>query len=123
MKLIIDMNLSPMWKAVFEESGHDAEHWINVGEPTSRDEEILAWAVANNAVLFTNDLDFGAILAASHAKAPSVLQVRDEDLMPSATKDIVLNAIAQFERELKEGAIVVLEPWRNRCRILPLKRD
>lgn len=76
MKLLIDMNLSPAWVDVFERQGWQAFHWSAVGEPGALDRVILSWARENEYVVFTHDLDFGAILAATNADAPSVIQVR-----------------------------------------------
>ncbi len=42
----------------------------------------MEWAKTNSHIVFTHDLDFGAILAATNAIAPSVIQVRTQDVMP-----------------------------------------
>jgi len=36
----------------------------------------MAWALANGHVVFSHDLDFGAMLELTHANGPSVVQVR-----------------------------------------------
>jgi predicted nuclease of predicted toxin-antitoxin system len=63
MKILIDMNLSPSWKSVLLNSGIHAVHWIEIGKPNASDSEILNWATLNNFIVFSHDLDFGAILA------------------------------------------------------------
>ena len=80
----------------------------------------LRWAEKHARVLFTHDLDFGAILAATNAAGPSVLQRRDEDPLPEAHAQLVLHAPCQFEVELTGGALVSIEPGRARARVLPL---
>ena len=82
MKLIIDMNLSPRWVGVLASVGIEAAHWSTVGAKNAPDSEIMAYARANNHVVLTHDLDFSAILAASHGKKPSVVQIRAEDVSP-----------------------------------------
>ena len=67
MKILIDMNLSPAWVSVLEDAGHTASHWSAIGSMNAPDREILSWAKMNGYVLFTHDLDFGAILAATAA--------------------------------------------------------
>ncbi len=37
MKLLIDMNLSPLWVSVLEEAGWKAVHWTHVGAPNASD--------------------------------------------------------------------------------------
>jgi len=43
MKLLLDINLSPAWEAVFSAQG-GARHWMNVGAATAMDSEIMEWA-------------------------------------------------------------------------------
>lgn len=33
MKLLLDMNLSPLWVEALEEQGYEAVHWSRVGAP------------------------------------------------------------------------------------------
>ncbi|RJP35191.1 MAG: hypothetical protein C4527_00980 [Candidatus Omnitrophota bacterium] len=61
-KILIDMNLSPKWKLVFEQAGFEALHWSEIGEPDALDETIMEWSRSNGYIVFTNDLDFNAIL-------------------------------------------------------------
>ena len=89
MKILIDMNLSPEWVAVFKENGFEAVHWSQVGDQRASDRKIMQWARAKGHVVFTNDLDFGAILAATHAQGPSVIQVRTQDVTPEHLGPIV----------------------------------
>jgi predicted nuclease of predicted toxin-antitoxin system len=42
------------------------------------------YAAANGLVIFTNDLDFGALLADREARKPSVIQIRTQDVLPEA---------------------------------------
>lgn len=63
MKILIDMNLPPSWVQVFRQENWEAYHWSAVGSPTAPDSEILEWATDNGCVVFTHDLDFGALLA------------------------------------------------------------
>ena len=76
MKLLLDMNLSPLWVPVLNGHGHECVHWSQIGNPSATDEELMSWARQNEHVIISHDLDFGAILAASNADAPSVLQIR-----------------------------------------------
>src|SRR5438045_2732583 len=99
MKLLVDMNLSPDWVAVLEPAGWETLHWSNVGNPRATDFEIMAWAKQNGCVVFTHDLDFGTMLALTQAEGPSVIQVRTQDVTPSAIGKLVVGALKQFESE------------------------
>jgi predicted nuclease of predicted toxin-antitoxin system len=84
MKLVVDMNLSPSWGDRLAQRGFEAIHWSAIGAPTAPDDEILVWARAQGFVVITNDLDFSAILAATSGRAPSVIQIRMQDLISDA---------------------------------------
>ena len=116
------MNLSPAWVAALRAIGFESVHWSSVGDPRASDRELLEYAQAAGYVVFTNDLDFGTILAASAAASPSVIQVRAADLTPARLGPLVQNALAQYAEWLETGALITIEAARLRARILPLKK-
>ena len=80
----------------------------------------MAWAAANGYVVVTHDLDFSAILAVTQGVAPSVVQIRAEDVSPSVIGTIVVGALHQMESELEAGALLSIDDKTMRLRILPL---
>ncbi len=120
MKILIDMNLSPEWVAVFKRYGWEAAHWSSVGDPQANDFTLMEWARANNYIVFTHDLDFGAILAVTHAEGPSVFQIRTQDVTPNNLEKHVFNVLHQYKASLKRGVLIVLDEDKARVRILPL---
>jgi len=82
----------------------------------------MPWAVDNGHVVLTHDLDFGAILAATKAEGPSVVQIRTQDVLPEAMESLLVQILQRHGEELEIGALVVLEEARSRVRILPLSR-
>ncbi len=122
MTLVLDMNLTPDWVAILTRAGHDAVHWSSVGSPRAKDHEILTWARERKQVVFTHDLDFGAILAATNADAPSVLQVRTQDPTPKHCGEMILNTLERHAEALAEGALISVDENRARIRMLPLRR-
>ena len=120
MKLLIDMNLSPRWVSILGDAGFEATHWSTLGRSNASDTEIMAFAKANDYVVLTHDLDFGAILAATHGDKPSVVQIRSEDVSPDVIGKSIIVALRQMTAELEEGALVTLDPNRPRLRVLPL---
>jgi predicted nuclease of predicted toxin-antitoxin system len=123
MKVVIDMNLSPAWVSLVERAGHTAKHWSSVGSPNAADREILGWARRNDYVVFTHDLDFGAILAATCANAPSVVQIRTQDPTPSLCAELLFDILRRYAQELSAGALISVDEDRARVHLLPLKRD
>jgi predicted nuclease of predicted toxin-antitoxin system len=120
MKLLVDMNLSPDWAVVLRQAGWETVHWSTIGNHRAADSEIMAWAKQNGHVVFTHDLDFGTILALTQAEGPSVIQVRTQDVTPSAIGKLVVNALRQFQSELDTGALIVIDEAQTRARVLPL---
>ncbi|MCX5804632.1 MAG: DUF5615 family PIN-like protein [Proteobacteria bacterium] len=120
MKLLVDMNLSPRWITLLQDNGFEALHWSNVGKATAHDTEIMSWAAANGYVVLTHDLDFSTILAATQGMAPSVVQVRAEDVSPDVIGGIITGALRQMKAELDAGALLSIDDKTMRLRILPL---
>jgi predicted nuclease of predicted toxin-antitoxin system len=121
VKVLIDMNLSPEWGAIFERAGWESVHWMQVGDAAAPDSELMAWARSGGYLVFTHDLDFGALLAATGAIAPSVIQMRCEDTRPSTMGASIVAAMKAHEEELRCGALVTVDPRRRRITLLPLK--
>jgi predicted nuclease of predicted toxin-antitoxin system len=101
--------------------GHDVVHWSEVGDHRATDVAILHWAGEHGRVLVTHDLDFAAILAGTDAPGPSVLQIRDQDLLSGDCVDAIADAIRKAAPALETGAIVTIHEDRSRIRILPLR--
>ncbi|MFM1920287.1 MAG: hypothetical protein RLZZ303_1921 [Candidatus Hydrogenedentota bacterium] len=121
MRILIDMNLSPQWVIPLRDAGLEAEHWSSVGAPGATDATILEWAKSNGFVVFTHDLDFGALLASSHGSAPSVVQVRTQDVMPDRLAPLVVRVIRQHQGAIDSGALITLDESKMRVRILPIE--
>jgi len=121
MKLLLDMNLPPRWVQFLSGQGFECIHWSDVGEYTATDRLIMAYAEEHGYTVFTHDLDFGALLAATRARSPSVIQIRTQNVVPEGIGDLVVNAIRQFAEELQRGALITVDPHRSRVRILPFE--
>ena len=86
------MFLSPRWVDFLVAAGHDAVHWVDVGEPNAPDRMILEHAHHNRLIILTQDLDFGTLLAA--------IEVAGE--------------------HLELGALVTVDPVGHRVTVLPI---
>lgn len=121
MKILIGMNLSPAWVAFLEKNGIKAIHWSSIGTPDAPDRVIFEWAIQNEHIVFTNDLDFGSILASASHKAPSVIQARTDSLLPDTLGSQLLSVLYQFHDELIQGALITFDLQRAKARMLPLR--
>ena len=93
MKFLVDMNLSPGWIDLLVNSGFQAVHWSTIGRGNESDAELMHWAAEHAHVVLTADLDFGAILAATQRRQPSVIQIRADVPTPATAGEAVLSAI------------------------------
>jgi predicted nuclease of predicted toxin-antitoxin system len=122
MKLLLDMNIPPAWVAPLAAAGIEARHWKDIGRHDADDRALMAWAREHGFAVFTHDLDFGALLHATGASAPSVIQLRGEDIRPSTCAAWVIPALAASASEIEQGVLMTLDPRRQRMRLLPLVR-
>jgi predicted nuclease of predicted toxin-antitoxin system len=122
VKVLVDMNLSPSWIAILERHGFPAVHWSAVGKGCESDSVVLGWARENDYLVFTHDLDFGAILASTNASGPSVIQVRTQDVSPGHLGEILVRALREYQEILVQGALITIDESCLRARILPLVR-
>ena len=120
VQLVIDVNLSVEWVDELAKHGWSAVHWSTIGDPRADDAVIMAWALDNDHVVFTHDLDFGTTLALTHAAGPSVLQVRGKNVLPEDIGLVVIAALRQHDAALAAGSLVVVDPKKSRVRVLPL---
>jgi predicted nuclease of predicted toxin-antitoxin system len=120
MRLLADMHVSPRTVAHLRGAGHDAIRVNEVLPANAKDEEIVAYALAQDRVILTQDLDFSRIVAASGLLRPSVISVRLASSRVEHVNDVLdrtLHAISPFT---DEGAIVTVEDSRVRRRMLPV---
>jgi len=120
MKILVDMNLSPSWNSLLEAGGYETKHWSQIGSPGAPDTEIMQWAREYGFVVFTHDLDYGALLFATQTTSPSVIQLRIEDIRPKSVGELVLQALRKAKNQIEQGALVTVDVRKSRIHLLPL---
>ena len=101
--------------------GFAAVHWSDVGKMDDADELIVRWAQLHGHIIFTNDLDFGAILATGGFASPSVVQVRSDSLLPKNIGGQFISILKNHSAALKSGAFVSFDLKKTKLRILPIR--
>lgn len=119
MKILVDMNLSPDWVKVLENAGWETVHWSTVGDMRAPDEVIMSWARENGHIVFTHALDFGVLLALTHAESPSVIQVRTQDVFPEVLGERLVKVLREHQSVLEKGALLTVDEEKSRIRVLP----
>ena len=70
---------------------------VKIGAGNAPDAEILGYAAANDLVVITHDLDFGAILAVARGPKPSVVQIRGGAISPELAARRVVDALKHIQ--------------------------
>lgn len=120
MKLLLDMNIPPGLCEALRNAGWNSVHWSDVGDACASDAAILDYARTHRYVVVSHDLDFSAILSATQAKAPSVVQIRVQDVLSDQFRETLFRVLRQFQAQLESGALLVIDESRSRARLLPV---
>jgi predicted nuclease of predicted toxin-antitoxin system len=86
----------------------------------SKDREIFDYAEKNDMIILSADLDFGTILANTHSRKPSVIIFRLRNPSPEHVNSLLLSNLSIIEKEIMNGAIVIIEDSEIRIRELPI---
>ena len=54
MKILVDMNLSPLWAVYLTGNGIEVVHWAEIGAPDAPDTKIITYAKVNDFTILTN---------------------------------------------------------------------
>ena len=96
MRIQVDMNLAPKWCEILGRHGWEAVHWSTIGNSSAADRVLMQWAAEHNHMVLTHDLDFGALLAATRATGPSVVQIRTQDVLSKRFEESLVTTLLQF---------------------------
>jgi predicted nuclease of predicted toxin-antitoxin system len=121
LRLLVDQNLPYRICEPLAAAGHDVVHVQSVSLDRAEDVEILAHAAREGRIVISSDTDFGALLAASRSRGPSVVLTREVSTLPLADLASLLVAnLPAVADALEAGAIVALTRSAIRVRKLPL---
>lgn len=119
MKFLVDMSISPKTVEFLKKKGYEAVRASDLGMARSKDEEIFNYAIENDMILITADLDFGNILAYTKSRKPSTIIFRLKNPSPENANNLLSSTLPKIE-PLKKGVIVIVEDRRIRIRELPI---
>ena len=123
MKLLLDQGLPRSLVHSLSGSGHPTTHVADLAMAAAPDEDILALAIREHAVIVTMDSDYHTLLALRGLSWPSVIRVREQSLRSDDLLALLLPVLELIETELRAGVAVSLTRRRLRYQRLPVGRD
>ncbi len=117
MKFLADENIPRPLIAALREAGHDVRAVVE-DMAGIEDGAVLAASVADGRVLITADRDFGERAIHRGEAAIGIVLIELHRLALTAYVDRAMAAIAIYADRI-EGAILTIEPGRERLRPLP----
>jgi predicted nuclease of predicted toxin-antitoxin system len=120
MKLLLDQGLPRSAAVILREAGIDTVHVSEIGYSTADDASVLQRGRDEERTVITLDADFHALLAFSAATTPSVIRIRIEGLTGQKAADLIQAVLIRSAEDLKQGAVVTVQPGRMGIRRLPL---
>ncbi len=118
MKVLVDMNLSPLWVSFLIERGFDAFTGRSLGRLTHRTRK--SWSSpkpATSLYLPTTWISEGFSRCTIEV---GPVQIRTQDVLPSTIGQLVIDALNAARTHLEVGALVTVDPVNHRIRLLPL---
>jgi predicted nuclease of predicted toxin-antitoxin system len=123
MKFLLNENIPPSLSSLLQTVGWNASHANQLGLNGKSDIYIVEFAIQNEFVIITHDLDYSRIVSLSGKDKPSVLSFRLDSVSVNLLfKLISLNRI-QLEHYLQMGALVSIDEKGFRFRALPVVRS
>lgn len=114
MIVLADENVHRLIARRLTADGHDVAHVADLA-PSITDVEVLALAVGREALVITNDLDFGELIYRGGSRHAGVLLLRLGE-MPYAEQAAHVSAVLSAHGPALEGAFSVLDKLRLRIR-------
>jgi len=121
MRFLADAGISPKTVEFLRRNGHDAVHVRELAMQRAGDPLIVEKARADNRVLLTFDLDFGAILALGVVDRPSAVIFRLADETADSVNRRLEVVLSEQAKALESGALILVEDARYRIRLLPIR--
>jgi predicted nuclease of predicted toxin-antitoxin system len=121
MRFLADAGISPKTVEFLRRNGHDAVHVREIAMQRATDRLVVERARADDRILLTFDLDFGAILALGVLNRPSAVIFRLANERADSVNRRLEAVLSEQAKALESGALILIEDARYRIRLLPIR--
>lgn len=116
MNIITDENVSRYVNERLRAAGHQVARFIELGPRGSFDPVVLAIATKGNALLITNDKDFGELVYHQRLAHSGVLLIRLSKLTLEEEAEAVAQVVEEYGEELLDAFTVIKQRGKPRIR-------
>ena len=123
MKFLLNENIPPSLSSLLLKISWDSSHAYQLGLNGKSDVYLVEYAIQNEFVIITHDLDYSRIVSLSGKDKPSILSFRLDKISADLLFNLIrLNKI-QLEHYLQKGALIGIDEKGFRFRTLPVVRN
>lgn len=116
MRFVADECVDQQIVDALRESGYSVKYIKEISRRI-RDEEVIALAETDNAILLTLDKDFGELIYRQRKSNNGVILIRLHGLKPTSKARVVVSAVEDKGKEM-EGFFTVISPNLIRIRTI-----
>jgi predicted nuclease of predicted toxin-antitoxin system len=116
MKILADHCVFGKTVKLLREHGYEVITLKELGKADTEDEEVLSIASSLNAILITNDKDFGNILRYPPERYGGIIVLKITFENQGSIHEILLNMLKKYDQEQLKKALVVINTKTYRMR-------
>jgi predicted nuclease of predicted toxin-antitoxin system len=121
--ILIDSTLSPSWLTYLGAAKVESVHWMRMDKLETESDDLLGWAVRNNATILTGSGHFTQTLALRRLEHPSVIYLRTHERNPDTVGKRVVKACRRASRNRSNSMVITIDEHGDREHALPIVRS
>ena len=122
MKFLCNMNISPKTVSYLRKLGYNSKRLDELNMECASDRAVIDLAYKEGRTIITIDLDYPEIIALGRKSFPSAIIFRLTNPDVDTLNTLLNEYLEKIKKDLKEGAIVIIEDEKVRIRSLPIEK-
>lgn len=117
MKFLLDANIPLSSKDIFKKLNYETEHSREIGLGKATDEQLIKYAIKNNQILITKDLEFGNIKKYPIKSHKGIILIRVPFYYTAIQiNEVLFNFLSSLRGKEIRNSLVVVEIDKYRIR-------